>query len=117
MPGLVCWHTPQGNKLGGVTVSGGIPLQAIINKRLGVRAGVSDVLAFHNKKLYCLELKSDTGKLTPAQKAYIMAMAAQGAYCDVAYGLDDALRIFEDWGLLSGKTARFAGHGKKLVLE
>jgi hypothetical protein len=102
--GLVVWHTPQGNLLGGVT-KGGVPLQAIINKRLGVLAGVSDVLAFHRGQMFCLELKSETGTLTVSQRAFLDAMTVQGATCAVAKGLDQALELFEAWGLLKGKTA------------
>jgi hypothetical protein len=115
VPGLVCWHTPQGNKLGGFRVNG-IPLQAILNKRLGVLAGVSDILAFHSGQMFCFELKSESGKVSPAQDAFLAAMRAQGATCAVARGLDQALSIFEGWHLLRGKMARLERRGTALCI-
>ena len=48
-PGLVWWHTPNGGKRR--------TIEAAIMKGLGVRAGVSDLIAVHEGKAFALELR------------------------------------------------------------
>ena len=70
------------SKMGGKTITGKngkqIPLEAIIAKREGLRAGVADLqLLFGNGKYYSLflELKTDTGEQSKEQKQF-------EAYCN-----------------------------------
>jgi hypothetical protein len=104
VPGLVFWHTPNGSKLGGRTKDGH-PLQALVFKRMGVRSGVSDIIAVHNGRIYALELKAPGGKVSENQLAFIADMEQAGAFTCVCEGLDRALRVLETWGLLTGKCA------------
>jgi predicted RecB family endonuclease len=71
---------------------------------LGVVAGVPDVIAVKAGRMYALELKTRTGKVSAAQNATMTAMDRAGAVVTVAYGLDDALTTLEAWGLLRGKA-------------
>ena len=71
-------------------------------KELGVKAGVPDVVAIHKGRCYGLELKAEGGRPTPKQLEAIAAMEAAGAYCCIAEGLDRALAVLEQWGLLRG---------------
>lgn len=92
MPGVVWWHTPNG----GVRHIGA----AMKFKRMGVRAGVSDILAFYRKEMFCLEIKAPLGNPTEDQLKYKSDMEAQGAFGCIAHGLDQAIACLEAWGLL-----------------
>lgn len=97
VPGVVFWHTPQGARYSS-------PAQGRIMKALGTLAGVSDLLLFHEGKLFCLELKAPGGRASESQMAFLSAIEAQGAFCCVAEGLDRAIAILETWGLLRGNA-------------
>lgn len=107
-PGVIAWHTP----------SGGFrkPAEASILKGLGVKAGVSDIFAVRptvcphcgfgpTPMVYALELKAPRGVATEPQMAFIHSINAAGGYAVVAFGLDEALRCLEAWGLLKGKSS------------
>src|SRR5262249_49840306 len=100
VPGLVFWHTPNGMKLGGKMNAKGIAIQGARIKGLGVRAGVSDWILVHEGKIYALELKAPGGRATEAQLEFHADMQRAGAFCCVAEGLDRALAVLEQWGLL-----------------
>jgi VRR-NUC domain len=93
-PGLVWWHTPNGGKRSRI--------EAAIMKGLGVRAGVSDLIAVHEGRAFALELKADGGRPTEVQLQFIEDFQAAGGYAVVAEGLDQALRVLETWNLLRG---------------
>lgn len=98
--GLVFFHVPNSSKLGGKRTKDGIPLAAIRGKKLGVRAGVSDLILVHGGKIYALELKTNKGKPSESQLQFISDLTAQGAECFVAQGLDAALAVLKRWGLI-----------------
>ena len=91
--GLLFWHTPNGGKrsIG----------EAANFKRLGVKAGVPDLLLYYNNQLFCLELKAPGGRATESQLAFLAHADAQGAYTATAEGLDRALATLEAWGLIA----------------
>ena len=93
-PGVFAFHVPNGGYRK--------PIEAAIMKGLGVTAGVPDVVAIHKGSCYGLELKAEGGRATPKQLEAIAAMEAAGAYCCVAEGLDRALAVLEQWGILKG---------------
>jgi hypothetical protein len=93
-PGVFAFHVPNGGYRK--------PIEAAIMKGLGVKAGVPDVVAIHKGRCYGLELKAEGGRATPKQLEAIAAMEAAGAYCCIAEGLDRALAVLEQWGLLKG---------------
>jgi hypothetical protein len=76
-PGLFAWHP----------FSGGYrrPIEAAIYTRLGARPGLPDVMILHQGRLFCLELKADTGRLTDIQRNTIEAMQAAGATVAVCH--------------------------------
>ena len=80
------------------------PIEAAILKGQGVVAGVPDVIAIHQGRVYGLELKAEGGSATQKQLDAIAAMEVAGASCCVAEGLDRALACLETWGLLRGRT-------------
>lgn len=101
VPGLVFWHTPN-------NVHGGRRRDHIagaIHKGMGARAGVSDLVAFHRGKFFALELKAPGGRPTEAQLAFIADIEREGGFTCIAEGLDRALAVLEQWGLLRGNVA------------
>jgi hypothetical protein len=74
-------------------------------KKNGVRAGVSDVLIFHNAKLFALELKAPKGRPTEAQLAFIADIENAGGFTCIAEGVDAAIAALERWQLLRGRAA------------
>jgi hypothetical protein len=96
-PGLVWWHSPNGGFR--------LPVEAAIFKGLGVRPGVADLILLHEAKFHALELKAHAkSRVSLAQRQFIADVRAAGGEADIGYGLDDALRKLEAWGLLRGTT-------------
>jgi hypothetical protein len=104
-PGIVFWHTPNGAFLGGKRNRRGASIQGAIMKKNGVRAGVSDVLIFHDAKLFALELKSPKGRPSEAQLEFIADVEAAGGFTCIAEGVDEAVKALESWQLLRGRAA------------
>ena len=106
--GVVWWHTPNGARLGGKFVKAkngkSFPIQGKRLKKFGVRAGVSDILAFFNGEMFCLELKAPGGRPSEGQLEFLSDMQEQGAYGCIAEGLNEAIAVLEAWGLLRGRS-------------
>lgn len=100
-PGLLFWHTPNGARIRGRRGH----IQGAIMKGMGVRAGVSDILALHKGKFFALELKAPGGRPTEDQLTFLHEVKENGGFICVAEGLDEALRAIETWGLVRGVTA------------
>jgi hypothetical protein len=81
------------------------PIEAAIMKGMGVVAGVPDIIAIHDGRVYALELKPEGGRATPKQQEAIARMEAAGAFTAIAEGLDRALACLEAWGLLRGRVS------------
>lgn len=99
VPGLVFWHTPNSSKLGGKRVNG-IPLEAIRLKKLGLRAGVSDLMFVHDSKIFAMELKVRPNKPTESQLTFLSDLERAGGYTSVCYDVDTALDALFMWGLI-----------------
>jgi hypothetical protein len=96
-PGLFAFHAANGGYRK--------PVEAARLKGLGVKAGVPDIIAIHEGKVFVLELKTDTGRPTEAQLAAIDAINRAGGFARIANGLDAALRCLEAWKILRGKAS------------
>lgn len=96
VPGLLCWHTPNGG--------GRSRTEAAILQGLGVRAGIPDLLFFRKGRLYGVECKVPGGTLTAAQSACLTELAAQGCEVVVVDNVMSGLRWLEDRGLIRGRT-------------
>ena len=92
--GMFAFHVPNGGYRR--------PTEAAVMKGLGVTAGVPDVIAIHQRRVYGLEVKAEGSRATDKQLATIAAMEVAGAYTCIAEGLDRALAVLEAWGLLRG---------------
>ena len=69
-------------------------------KKMGLIPGAADIVLGHRGKMYCLEVKSDSGSLSPNQKNF-MAWAER---CGVAYRVvrsaADAGAALKTWGII-----------------
>jgi hypothetical protein len=96
VPGVFSFHCPNGGWRS--------PIEAKVLKGLGVVSGVPDVFIIAHGKPYALELKTETGKLTPVQRSTHVLLQAAGVEVAVAYGIDAAVQQLEAWSLLRGRT-------------
>jgi hypothetical protein len=74
--------------------------QGMILKRMGVRAGVSDIfIPRANKTLHGLwiELKFGKNKLSSSQLKFINEMIAEGYGAFVAYGAEEAILVIKSF--------------------
>lgn len=73
------------------------PVEAAIGRALGVRAGAPDILIFWpGGRTWFVELKaSPQQKLTPAQEEFKVELTRMGFSYDVAYSVDDVVRLVE----------------------
>lgn len=70
-------------------------------KRQGMTAGVGDISALSpDGRYHELELKTERGRLSQAQRVRLKAVATTGCRAEVAFGLDDALRKLTAWGAI-----------------
>jgi hypothetical protein len=97
VPGLFAFHPANGGYRR--------KTEAKILQGSGVRPGVPDVVAIHQGRVYAMELKAPGGRATAVQLEAIAAMEAAGAFTCIAEGLDRALAVLEQWGLLRGAVA------------
>lgn len=96
VPGLVAFHVPNGGKRK--------PIEAAIFKGLGVRSGVSDIIAVHHGKVFAMELKAEGGRPTENQLEFLADFERAGGFTCIATGIDQAIGTLEQWGLLRGVT-------------
>lgn len=80
-------------------------VEAAIMKGTGTVAGVPDTIWIREGKIFGLELKAPSGKLSGRQADIMEEMESCGAICYVAFGLDDALAWLEAQHLLKGRAA------------
>jgi hypothetical protein len=71
---------------------------------LGVRPGVADLILLHEATFFALEIKAHSkSRVSPAQRQFIAAVRAQGGKAEIAFGLDHALRVLENWHCAGGR--------------
>ena len=97
VPGVVWWHTPNGGKRH--------PIVGAKLKDFGMRAGVSDIIAVHNGRVFALELKAQNGVPSEPQMQFLSDINAAGGSACIAAGVTQAVRVLEIWGLLRGVAA------------
>jgi hypothetical protein len=100
-PGVVWWHS--NNNIAGRGRK--FYIQGAIAKSLGVRAGVSDIVALYQGRFHALELKAPGGRPTAAQLEFISDIEKAGGFTCVAEGIDEAIKALEQWQLLRGRSA------------
>jgi hypothetical protein len=94
-PGVFAFHPANGGYR--------TPVEAAIMKDLGAVAGVPDIIAIKDGRVFAMELKAKGGRTTDKQLACIAALREAGAFTCIAEGVDRALACLEGWGLLVGR--------------
>lgn len=94
--GTVWWHTPNG-EIRHRAVAGKL-------KAMGTRAGMPDLMLLRAGQLYGLELKRLGGRVSVEQSRRQSELAAAGAVVATVEGLDAALRVLGEWGLIRGQA-------------
>ena len=87
----VAWHPPNGLKFSSTAQRRYI--------RLGLRAGIPDVHIAWKGRLYCIELKSSTGRLSESQRQMIAKLTACGVPVEVHDDFDEAVACIRAWGI------------------
>ena len=75
---------------------------------VGVKFGVPDVLVVHEGRCHWIELKSDRGRLSEAQKATTPALVAAGCEFIVARNVDQVRDALKAWGIPTREAERTA---------
>src|SRR5262245_9510184 len=91
-PGVWWTHIPNGGWRS--------PIEAKVFKALGVVAGAPDLLIVADGRALFLEFKSETGRLSQAQRDCHEALRAAGAFVAVVNSIDAALKLLESWPIL-----------------
>tara|TARA_A100001388_G_scaffold256936_1_gene222420 strand:- start:277 stop:705 length:429 start_codon:yes stop_codon:yes gene_type:complete len=68
-------------------------------KKAGLQAGWPDIQLIYQGYYYGLEVKTETGRLSPAQTDLHKRLTEDGCSVAVARSVSDALEIIVDWGL------------------
>jgi hypothetical protein len=74
-------------------------------KRMGVLAGASDLLLWHQGNSFALELKRPGGRLSEAQLEFMARFNDAGGHSASVEGLDRAIKVLESWNLLRGRSS------------
>ncbi len=91
-PDVLWWHTPNARKQS--------LRQGAAWKAEGVLAGVSDLILLYQGRAFALELKSDGGRLSPAQQEFMDRFNTAGGYAGYAVGVDRAIECLKAWQLI-----------------
>lgn len=75
---------------------------------VGCKFGVPDILIIHDGKAHWIELKSERGRLSEAQKALTPALMAAGCEFTVARNVDQVAAALKDWAIPTRTEARAA---------
>jgi hypothetical protein len=79
--------------------------EASILRGQGVTPGAPDLLIVADGKVHFLEIKTESGRLSPVQRDCHEQLRRAGAEVAVAFGLDQALHLLEQLGLLRGRAS------------
>jgi len=95
-PDAFCFHVP----LGGYRK----PIEAAILKSMGTVAGVPDLVCILYGRVYCLEIKTERGRVSDVQHVVHERLRRAGAEVVVAFNLNEVLAQLTAWGILVGKS-------------
>ena len=77
------------------------PYHGALLKRMGVKAGVPDLVFIAPGGLvYFMELKVKGSYASPEQKAFLESLKLLGCRGEIVYSVDEALLLLKMWGLL-----------------
>lgn len=103
-------------------------IEAANLKAQGVKSGVPDLNLPVSKGTYIglfIEMKYNSGTISPHQKEWLQAMKAAGHFVCVCYGYDYAIKIIEEYvnllpgqsmGCPNGTVLKDRKNGKEIIL-
>ena len=80
--------------------------RAINLKKMGVLPGVSDLIIGHRGKMYCLEVKNETGKQSERQKFFEAWCIECGIPYTLVRSVDDVHEALKKWGIVPNAKTR-----------
>ncbi len=90
-PFLLWFAVPNGEKRS--------PITGARLKRMGVRAGVADILIFYGERFMAIELKAGKGTLQDTQRDFRNAWLSSGGLYDVVRSLEELQSCLNEWGI------------------
>lgn len=72
------------------------PTRKVFRKNAQMMKGVADILGIFNRTPFCIEVKSETGRLSPDQKIFLDRFKAEGGIAIVARSVDDVNRALRE---------------------
>ena len=94
-PGVIAFHPANGGKRG--------KAEAGRLKGMGVVAGIPDLIVVADGKTFGLEIKTEAGRLSGAQKAMANRFRRAGCAYEVARSITGARQILRRWGAIAGQ--------------
>lgn len=91
-PNVLWWHTPNGGARN--------PIEGAKLKKMGVRAGVSDVIMIEKSKEFiglAIELKIKPNKPTNQQLEFMIALQKKGFKCCICWNFDEAKLAIDNY--------------------
>ncbi len=74
-------------------------------KAMGVRPGVADLIFLSPGATHFIELKTDSGRQTPAQKDFARLVDRLGLDYQICRSIDEVSATIKTWGLLTPREA------------
>lgn len=85
-------------------LGGGGKLRGAINKGLGTKDGIPDILIVDHSQAFWIELKAPNGRLSPEQFVCHAALSAAGATVFVCRSVDDVIIRLQQCGIKTRLT-------------
>ena len=111
-PDVLCFAVPNGGKRS--------MIEAALLKKMGVLAGVSDLLLFWGGGMGAIELKrpDKTAYLSPTQIAFAEEWQKRGGRFAACNSLDGVEAAFKSWGLATRyKTPTMEKWGRNMLMQ
>lgn len=90
-PGAFAWHTPNGGSRD--------PREGANLKRQGVKAGIPDILICWAGKIFGLELKAQSGRISDSQAEVFPLLRAAGMRIEIARSHGEAIERIREMGI------------------
>ena len=74
-----------------------------ILKKMGMRPGASDLIIGHSGRMYCLEVKNETGEQSTDQLLFEAWCVRCGIPYVVVRSVDDVLYWLREWGIVEAR--------------
>jgi hypothetical protein len=93
------WFSTPNELLGSARSEGGLG-RMVRFKRMGLRAGVADIVLVCHGHAYFVELKTKTGRQSESQRQFEDDVSIAGGCYTVSHSLDEAIDALKIWGII-----------------